>query len=68
MTDAEKMLQVMMAMGAEAKEQTQTQLDTSAQLLRMAYDSYVKVGFSSKMAFELTKTMLESAIQAGTKK
>ena len=67
MTDAEKMMQLMMAMGAEAKEQTQTQMDYASNMLKMAYDSYVKAGFSPKMAFELTKTMLSSAIQGAKK-
>ena len=67
MTDAEKMMQLMMAMGAEAKEQTQIQMDNASNMLKMAYDSYVKAGFSPKMAFELTKTMLSSAIQGAKK-
>jgi len=67
MTDAEKMMQLMMAMGAEAKEQTQIQMDNASNMLKMAYDSYVRAGFSPKMAFELTKTMLSSAIQGAKK-
>lgn len=67
MTDAEKMMQLMMAMGAEAKEQAQIQMDNASNVLKMAYDSYVKAGFSPKMAFELTKTMLSSAIQGAKK-
>lgn len=67
MTDAEKMMQLMMAMGAEAKEQTQIQMDNASNMLKMAYDSYVKAGFSPKMAFELIKTMLSSAIQGAKK-
>lgn len=57
----------MMAMGAEAKEQTQIQMDNASNMLKMAYDSYVRAGFSPKMAFELTKTMLSSAIQGAKK-
>ena len=68
MTDAEKMMQLMMAMGAEAKEQAQTQMDNASNMLKMQYDSFIKAGFSPKMAFELTKTMLPSAIQGATKK
>lgn len=67
MTDAEKMMQLMMAMGAEAKEQTQIQMDNASNMLKMAYDSYVKAGFSPKMTFELIKTMLSSAIQGAKK-
>lgn len=45
MTDAEKMMQLMMAMGAEAKEQTQIQMDNASNMLKMAYDSYEKQDF-----------------------
>lgn len=68
MTDAEKMIEMMMAMGKAASEETQTQFDSAANMLRMAYDSYIKAGFSPKMAFELTKEILHSSILAGTKK
>lgn len=62
MTDAEKMLEMMKAMGEQASQQTQTQLDTAAQTLRMFYDSYIKAGFSPKMAFELVKEIIRASI------
>lgn len=68
MTDAEKMMQLMMAMGVEAREQTQVQFDTMAEMLMMMYNSYIKAGFSYKMAFELVKTFLSSTIQGIVKK
>lgn len=68
MTDAEKMLQTMLVMGAEAKEQTQTQFNNLGQMMKMAYDGWIKAGFSPKMAFELTKTLLVTSIQGATKK
>lgn len=68
MTDAEKMLEMMGMIGAEASQQTQIQLDTAAKMMKMTYDSYVKAGFSSKMAFELVKEMLRAAFANNTKK
>ena len=52
----------------ENKENQQAQYDESARQLRMLYDSYVKAGFSYKMAFELVKTFLSATIQGVTKK
>lgn len=61
-------MQLMMAMGAEAKEQTQVQIDTMAEMLMMMYSSYIKAGFSPKMAFELIKTLLSATINGTVKK
>jgi len=61
-TDAEKMLEMMGMIGAEASQQTQIQLDTAAKMMKMTYDSYIKAGFSRKMAFELVKEMLRVSI------
>lgn len=68
MTDAEKMLELMGVLGTAARGETQTQFDNVAQLMKMSYDSYIKAGFSSKMAFELTKTLLIASIQGTIKK
>lgn len=68
MTDAEKMLEMMKAMGEQASQQTQTQLDIAAKSLRMMYDSYVNAGFGHKIALELTKEVLRSCILGGFKK
>ena len=62
MTDAEKMLETMMMMGKAASEEQQTQLDMAAKSLRMMYDSYIKAGFSPKMAFELVKEILRASV------
>jgi len=62
MTDAEKMLEMMGMIGAEASQQTQIQLDTAAKMMKMTYDSYIKAGFSPKMAFELVKELLRASI------
>lgn len=67
MTDAEKMLEMMTMMGAAVKGEAKTQFNTAAEMTKMMYDSYVDAGFSSKMALELTKTMLIAAIQTGKK-
>lgn len=68
MTDAEKMLQTMMMLAQENKENQQAQYDECARQLRMLYDSYVNAGFSYKMAFELVKTFLSATIQGVNKK
>lgn len=68
MTDAEKMLELMTMMGAAAKGEAKTQFDTAAVMTKMMYDSYIDAGFSSKMALELTKTLLIASIESGKKK
>ncbi len=68
MTDAEKMLEMMGMIGAEASQQTQIQLDTAAKMMRMTYDSYIKAGFTKAQAMELVKEMLRAAIMSGIKK
>lgn len=68
MTDAEKMLEMMATLGMAAKEETKTQCDSLANMMKIQYDSFVKVGFSPKMAFDMVKTILASAMQAGMKK
>ena len=67
MTDAEKMLEMMGMIGAEASQQTQIQLDTAAKMMRMTYNSYVKAGFTKAQAMELVKEMLR-AVFANAKK
>lgn len=62
------MLEMMKAMGEQASQQTQTQLDIAAKSLRMMYDSYVNAGFGHKIALELTKEVLRSCILGGFKK
>lgn len=68
MTDAEKMLQTVLMMGAEASQQLENQCDMAAQTLKMAYDSYIRAGFTPKMAFELTKVLLSESMKLGVKK
>lgn len=68
MTDAEKLLQMMEMLSDEAKQKQREDFDRMAQMTRMIYDSYIKAGFSPKMAFELTKTITETSISAGLKK
>lgn len=68
MTDAEKMLQTMIMLAEENKENQQNQYNESAIQLRMLYDSYTNAGFSPKMAFELVKTVLSATIQSIGKK
>jgi hypothetical protein len=68
MTDAEKLLQTMMMLAQENKENQQAELNKAANHLKMMYDAYIQAGFSYKMAFELTKTMLASIVTGVTKK
>ena len=58
----------MMMLAQESKENQQAECDKMASMLRMLYDSYVKAGFSPKMAFELVKTTIMASISAGVKK
>ncbi len=68
MTDAEKMLQTMMMLAEENRENQQAELNKAANLLKMMYDSYIQAGFSYKMAFELVKTILSAILQGTVKK
>ena len=68
MTDAEKFLQLMLAMGKEQKENQQAEMNKMGEVSKMIYDAYIFAGFTPKQAMEMTKAIITTTLTAGLAK
>lgn len=62
LTDAEKMLAVIMALGEDDRVKQQQDMNIAANTMHDLYEAYVASGFSRKEAFELVKETIRASL------